>query len=88
MTYVVALAQFVTLALVFNKGAPHRRPLFTNLSLVVALAAQVRVRLCLCVCAFRQPSLCNRDSWGRFLVLQILPCLNLRSYRSWDASCM
>ncbi|KAG2425624.1 hypothetical protein HYH02_014997 [Chlamydomonas schloesseri] len=39
-TYIVALAQFVVLALVFNKGMPHRSPLWNNLWLVAALVIQ------------------------------------------------
>ncbi|PNW86612.1 hypothetical protein CHLRE_02g093700v5 [Chlamydomonas reinhardtii] len=39
-TYIVALAQFVVLALVFNKGMPHRSPLWTNLWLVAVLVIQ------------------------------------------------
>lgn len=38
--YVMALAQFVILALVFNKGRPHRSPLWTNPSLVAAIIIQ------------------------------------------------
>jgi cation-transporting ATPase 13A3/4/5 len=38
--YLVSLAQFVILALVFNKGRPHRAPLLSNLGLVAALLAQ------------------------------------------------
>lgn len=37
----MALAQFVVLALVFNKGMPHRSPLWTNLWLVAVLVIQV-----------------------------------------------
>ncbi len=40
-TYIVALAQFVVLALVFNKGMPHRSPLWTNKWLVLVLVVQV-----------------------------------------------
>ena len=40
VTYVVALAQFIILALVFNKGMPHRSPLWTNTWLVMALVGQ------------------------------------------------
>ncbi|KAG2500541.1 hypothetical protein HYH03_001317 [Edaphochlamys debaryana] len=39
-TYMVALAQFVVLALVFNKGMPHRSPLWTNGWLVAVLVLQ------------------------------------------------
>jgi cation-transporting ATPase 13A3/4/5 len=42
VTYIVALAQFIILALVFNKGMPHRSPMWTNLWLVLALLIQVR----------------------------------------------
>lgn len=42
MTYIVALAQFIILALVFNKGMPHRSPMWTNLWLVLALLIQAR----------------------------------------------
>jgi cation-transporting ATPase 13A2 len=38
--YLVSLAQFVILALVFNKGRPHRAPLGSNPGLVAALLAQ------------------------------------------------
>jgi hypothetical protein len=41
VTYTVALAQFIILALVFNKGMPHRSPIWTNTWLVIALLAQV-----------------------------------------------
>lgn len=37
----MALAQFVVLALVFNKGMPHRSPLWTNKWLVLTLVVQV-----------------------------------------------
>lgn len=40
VTYVVALAQFIILAVIFNKGMPHRSPLFTNVGLLLALLAQ------------------------------------------------
>ncbi|EFJ40236.1 hypothetical protein VOLCADRAFT_108270 [Volvox carteri f. nagariensis] len=40
VTYIVALAQFVVTALVFNKGMPHRSPIWTNYWLVAALLAQ------------------------------------------------
>ncbi|GLC61164.1 hypothetical protein PLESTB_001725200 [Pleodorina starrii] len=40
VTYIVALAQYVVLALVFNKGRPHRSSIWTNLWLVAALVAQ------------------------------------------------
>ena len=36
------LAQYIILALVFNKGKPHRSPLFTNYALLGVLLAQVR----------------------------------------------
>lgn len=41
VTYLFTLAQYLALALVFNKGRPHRSPLFTNLSLLTALSLQV-----------------------------------------------
>ena len=40
VTYIIALAQFIILAIVFNKGRPHRQELYTNKLLVVALLAQ------------------------------------------------
>ncbi|GIL56505.1 hypothetical protein Vafri_11862 [Volvox africanus] len=40
VTYVVALAQYVVMAMVFNKGMPHRSPIWTNLALMTALLAQ------------------------------------------------
>lgn len=40
VTYIVALAQFIILAVIFNKGMPHRSPLFTNVGLLLALLAQ------------------------------------------------
>ncbi|GIL93414.1 hypothetical protein Vretifemale_20808 [Volvox reticuliferus] len=40
VTYIVALAQYVVMAMVFNKGMPHRSPIWTNLALVAALLAQ------------------------------------------------
>ncbi len=42
VTYIVALGQFIILALVFNKGMPHRSPIWTNVWLVLALLLQVR----------------------------------------------
>ncbi|GLI67792.1 hypothetical protein VaNZ11_012078 [Volvox africanus] len=39
-TYVVALAQYVVMAMVFNKGMPHRSPIWTNVALLTALLAQ------------------------------------------------
>ena len=41
-TYVIVLSQYITLAVVFNKGKPHRSPLYTNFGLLGALTAQVR----------------------------------------------
>ena len=41
-TYVIVLAQYIILAVVFNKGKPHRSPLYTNFGLLGALTAQVR----------------------------------------------
>jgi cation-transporting ATPase 13A3/4/5 len=38
--YIVCLSQFIILALVFNKGHPHRAPLRTNVGLVVAVLGQ------------------------------------------------
>jgi hypothetical protein len=38
--YLASLAQFLVLALVFNRGKPHRQPLFTNLGMVLSLLAQ------------------------------------------------
>lgn len=35
-----ALSQFMILAVVFNKGRPHRSALYTNFALLVALLAQ------------------------------------------------
>mmetsp|Transcript_29272 Transcript_29272/g.64753 ORF Transcript_29272/g.64753 Transcript_29272/m.64753 type:complete len:705 (-) Transcript_29272:814-2928(-) len=40
-TYLVALSQYIILALVFNKGAPHRSPIYTNITLLASIAAQV-----------------------------------------------
>jgi cation-transporting ATPase 13A3/4/5 len=39
--YLMGLAQFIILALVFNKGYPHRMPLWTNLGLTLALICQL-----------------------------------------------
>jgi cation-transporting ATPase 13A2 len=39
--YIICLAQFIILAMVFNKGHPHRAPLRTNYGLVIALVGQV-----------------------------------------------
>jgi cation-transporting ATPase 13A3/4/5 len=39
--YLMGLAQFLILALVFNKGHPHRMPLWTNLGLTLALVCQL-----------------------------------------------
>ena len=44
-TYLIALAQFIILALVFNKGRPHRSPLYTNYGLSVSLVLQVGARV-------------------------------------------
>lgn len=41
ITYLVALSQFIILALVFNNGHPHRSPLYTNWSLLGSLVVQV-----------------------------------------------
>eukprot|EP00798_Chlamydomonas_sp_ICE-L_P017927 gene17927-24321_t len=38
--YLVALAQYVILALVFNKGKPHRSPMVTNYALFISLLIQ------------------------------------------------
>ena len=40
VTYIMALAQYIILVLVFNKGRPHRSPLFTNWGLMLSLVAQ------------------------------------------------
>lgn len=39
--YLLGLAQYIVLALVFNKGAPHRKELYTNLTLLGTLTLQV-----------------------------------------------
>ncbi len=39
-TYIICLSQFIILALVFNKGHPHRASLHTNYGLVAALVVQ------------------------------------------------
>ncbi len=41
IVYVVGLSQFVILALVFNKGYPHRQELWTNAGLSVAIVLQI-----------------------------------------------
>ncbi|GFR50064.1 hypothetical protein Agub_g12206, partial [Astrephomene gubernaculifera] len=56
VTYIVALAQFVVLALVFNKGMPHRSPIWTNGWLVAALGVQT---------LFVLYSLFGRDAFNR-----------------------
>jgi cation-transporting ATPase 13A3/4/5 len=39
--YLLGLAQFIILALVFNKGFPHRQPLWTNTGLLISLVLQI-----------------------------------------------
>eukprot|EP00878_Enallax_costatus_P028460 GHUV01030743.1.p1 GENE.GHUV01030743.1~~GHUV01030743.1.p1 ORF type:complete len:1032 (+),score=296.88 GHUV01030743.1:1466-4561(+) len=39
--YLINLAQFIILGAVFNKGYPHRQPLWTNWGLLVAMILQV-----------------------------------------------
>jgi hypothetical protein len=39
--FLASLAQFLVLALVFNRGRPHRAPLYTNVGMVASLAAQL-----------------------------------------------
>jgi len=39
--YLTCLAQFLVLALVFNRGRPHRRPLWTNPGMVLSMLAQL-----------------------------------------------
>ena len=41
VAYLLDLWQYIILALVFNKGHPHRKELYTNYSLVCVLVAQV-----------------------------------------------
>ena len=39
--YLLGLAQFIILALVFNKGFPHRQALWTNQGLLISLVLQI-----------------------------------------------
>ncbi|WIA28629.1 hypothetical protein OEZ86_011166 [Tetradesmus obliquus] len=39
--YLINLAQFIILGVVFNKGYPHRQPLWTNVGMLVAMILQV-----------------------------------------------
>jgi cation-transporting ATPase 13A2 len=38
--FIMCLGQFLITAVVFNKGPPHRRPLWTNMYLLAAMAVQ------------------------------------------------
>lgn len=39
--YLIGLSQFIILALIFNKGYPHRKPLWNNYSLMTAMLLQL-----------------------------------------------